>query len=484
MRRSAPAERLPSGWARGRVLLAALLTVGCASLAPAPGPASTAPAPADSTATSGSTVPAGGRDGAGGVAAEAVRAESSSALPSRQPYLRVGLAVGLDSIEVSAADGLRARDLATGRTLTPEAGRWTVRMVAGGLEAVPGPPGRSEGSRSASRRTGAAAAPAASSAGPRQDVLFDARRDSGLVRVDGRRYRGGVEVLALPGRGLVLINRVQLEDYLQGVVPLEIGRRGPAERAAIEAQAVAARTYALANLGRRDSLGFDVFGSVEDQVYGGAEAERPEATRAVRATRGQVLTWRDRPIRAYYHADGGGRTARVDEVWNLPDAPYLQSVADTAPDGEDWGASDPRHVWQVHWTRSELADALAAGLSSYYGSGVARPDGVTEVRVLGRTPSGRVAGLEIRTAAGRYVIERNDVRFVLLRPDGRVLPSTLFRVEAGPDADAGGLTVRGRGNGHGVGMCQWGAIGRARAGQSYEHILAAYYPGAQLRTAY
>jgi len=387
--------------------------------------------------------------------------------------------VGLDSIEVSAEAGLRARDLGTGTMLTAEAGRWKIRSVPGGLEALP-----VAAAGAGSGRGDGGPGRAGATARPRQDVLFESRRDSGTVRVDGRTYRGGFEVLALPDRGLVLINRVRLEDYLLGVVPLEIGPRGPDEEAAVRAQAVAARTYALANLGRRDSVGFDVFGSVEDQVYGGLEAERPEATRAVRGTRGQVLTWRERPIRAYYHADGGGRTARVDEVWNLPDAPYLQSVADTASNGEDWGASDPHHVWEVRWTAAELAHALDSGLSSYYGSPVSHTDRVTALRVLGWTPSGRVAALEIRTEGGRFVVEHNDIRFVLLRPDGKVLPSTLFRVEAAPDAGSGGLTLRGRGNGHGVGMCQWGAIGRARAGQTYGHILAAYYPGAELRTAY
>ncbi len=476
MPRSPTADRARSGRARSGAVLAALLGLGCASLAPASGPSGAGAAPpATDTTRAGGTV--GGA--APGARAGAATGETEPRLPRRQPYLRVGLAVGLDSIEVSAEAGLRARDLATGRRLAAESGRWTIRMVPGGLEALPvaaagaGPGGGDGGPGQAD-----------AAAGPRQDLLFESRRDSGAVRVDGRTYRGGVEVLALPDRGLVLINRVRLEHYLLGVVPLEIGPRGPAEEAAVRAQAVAARTYALANLGRRDSLGFDLFSSVEDQVYGGVEAERPEATRAVRATRGQVLTWRDRPIRAYYHADGGGRTARVDEVWNLPDAPYLQSVADTASNGEDWGASDPRHVWEVRWTAAELAHALDSGLSSYYGSPVSRTDRVTALRVLGRTPSGRVAALEIRTEGGRYVVERNDVRFVLLRPDGKVLPSTLFQIETAPDTGSGGLTVRGRGNGHGVGMCQWGAIGRARAGQTYGHILAAYYPGAELRTAY
>ncbi len=403
---------------------------------------------------------------------------ASTGLPSRGPFLRVGLAIDRDSVRVAARGGLRTRDLATGRDVEPVGDAVRVRRGDDGLAVIENP-GRPEAP--------GAGAPRADSPGGRagrQDLLLESRDTTGTVWIDGAEYRGGAEILALPGHGLVIIDRVRIEDYLRGVVPLEMGPRSPDEDAAVWAQAVAARTYALANLDRRDSLGFDVFGSVEDQVYGGVASERPEATRAVRATRGRVLTWESRPIRAYYHADGGGRTARVDEVWNLPDAPYLRSVRDTAPDGHDWGVADPHHRWEARWTDAELTAALARGLASYYGTTSGESREVTGVRVLGRTASGRVAALEVRTVGGRYIFDRNDIRFALRRPDGSVIPSTLFDVARTPEATGGGLVLEGRGNGHGIGMCQWGAIGRARAGQSYEEILEAYYPGTELRTAY
>jgi len=409
------------------------------------------------------TAGAGGAAAApGGVAAPAPAEQG--ALPSREPWLRVGIEVAPDSVVVGARGALRVRDLATGAEIAPPAaGTWTLfPSEGGGVLAVAG---------------------GDTVRGPRQDLLLEARDGADEVRIDGRAYRGGAEVVAVSGRRIVVINRLRLEDYLLGVVPLEIGPRAPEEAEAVKAQAVAARTYALANLGRRDSLGFDVFGSVQDQVYGGIEAERPEAAEAVRATAGQVLTWRGRPIRAYYHADGGGRTAAVHEVWNLPDAPYLRSVTDLRPDGSDWGDADPGHRWEESWSPAELRASLAAGLAAYYGVDTVRMGAVRDVRVLGRTGSGRVAALEVRTDRGRYVAERNDIRFVLRRADGRVLRSTLFEVARGPGA-GGGLDLRGRGNGHGVGMCQWGAIGRARSGQAYRQILEAYYPGAKLRRAY
>lgn len=438
----------------GALLVGALALAGCA-LAGAGGP--------------GSTGGPGGGPGAaagegGSVPAESVATEAPGALPAREPYLRVGLAVGPDSVLASAPGGLRVRDLATGREVA------TGRGGEGEWRLFPGPGG------------GITAVAGDTVRGERQDLLLEPRAGS-TVRIDGRPYRGGAEVLAVPGRGIVLINRVPLEAYLRGVVPLEIGPRGPAELEAVKAQAVAARTYALANLGRRDSLGFDVFGTVEDQVYGGADVERPEADTAVRATAGEILTWRGRPIRAYYSADGGGHTAAVHEVWNLPDAPYLRSVPDRRPDGSDWGDADPNHDWEESWTGRELRSSLARGLADYYGIDTLRLGRVDSIRVMGRTESGRAARLEVRTDGGRFLVERNDIRFALRRPDGRVLRSTLFDVVAGPP-EGGGLTLRGRGNGHGVGMCQWGALGRARAGQGYRAILDAYYPGAELRRTY
>jgi stage II sporulation protein D len=455
MRRSKGTEGgvVPGG--RMTVALVLLLAAGCATLGPgtpSPGSGGEVAAPSEATGSAAArSEPSGSGEGAG-------------LLARRGPFLRIGLAVDRDSVAVSAPGGLRLLDLATGRETNTPADGLRIRRVAGGLEVPVGPED-----------------PAG---GPRQDILLEPRDPASAVRIDDHSYRGGAEVLALPGRGLAVINRVRLEDYLEGVVPLEIGPRGADEEEALKAQSVAARTYALANLGRRDSLGFDLFGDVEDQVYGGIEAESPRATRAVRFTRGEVLVWQGRPIRAYYHADGGGRTARVTEAWNLPDAPYLQSIPDTAADGSDWGAADPRHEWEASWSGSQLSASLAAGLAAYYGAEAPRMGRVTGVRVLGRTASGRVAAMEVRTAGGRYVIERNDIRFVLRRLDGSVLPSTLFRVTRAPGDGSDGLAVAGRGNGHGVGMCQWGAIGRARAGQTYRRILAAYYPGAKLRAAY
>ena len=103
---------------------------------------------------------------------------------------------------------------------------------------------------------------------------------------------------------------------------------------------------------------------------------------------------------------------------------------------------------------------------------------ITDVREQGRTPSGRVAALTVQTESGSYTLRGNDIRFVLRDPKGAILNSTLFSLStATSGGEVSGLTLTGRGYGHGIGMCQWGAIGRARAGQNYRTILETYYPG-------
>ena len=296
------------------------------------------------------------------------------------------------------------------------------------------------------------------------------RSEAGLALWKGRRFRGTIELVP-DGAGLSVINRVDLEDYLRGVLPEEIGSRDPRDRAALQAQAVAARSYAAARMGERRPL-YDVTATVTDQVYGGQSAERPATDDAVRDTRGLVLTWGDRIITAPYHAHGGEVTAAPIEVWKRASEPYLQPVSDRTAAGGCFCDVSGNQGWERRFTFAELESLLRRHGRE---AGVLTSGEVRAVRVGSRGPSGRVTSLEIETGMGRAIVRGNDIRSVLRR-DGAILPSTSFQLEV-----SGPLVVlRGVGNGHGVGMSQWGAIGRARAGQDARTILAAYYPGTRL----
>lgn len=304
-------------------------------------------------------------------------------------------------------------------------------------------------------------------------------RGSALIAVNGKHYRG--ELLFVQGdSGISVVNRVRMDDYLRGVVPLEIGTSDDRDIEAVKAQAVTARSYAYVHVGNRTARPYDVSASVNDQLYGGADAETAVANAAVNATRGVVLQYEGRVVNAPYHSACGGSTAAAEEIWRTNSEPYLQRVSDQIP-GTDRFYCDiaPR----FRWTRTLDGETLRAALVRYLATYTATPGGYPgtprDVQVDTRTPSGRVGTLKIATDRGNYVLRGNDIRYVLRAPGGEILNSTSFNVEAttGRDGAITRLVLRGTGYGHGVGMCQWGAIGRARAGQDFHTILRTYYPG-------
>jgi len=302
-----------------------------------------------------------------------------------------------------------------------------------------------------------------------------------LVSYDGKRYRG--EIMVLPSdSGMLIVNRLAVESYLRGVVPLEIGDRKPGEEAAVQAQAVAARSYSYVHMSEAQGRAFDMYGTVQDQVYGGADAEKQIADDAVVATKDMVLKYAGKIINTPYHSTCGGSTAAVQEVWwKEPNQPYLQSVSDRIPGTNNFYCDpSPRFKWNATFQKDALRATLDKYLAQYSSGGPAGSVGaVTGVRIEGRTQSDRVSAITIQTTRGNYLVRGNDIRFVLRSPAGAILNSTYFTAETTLDGsgEVGALTLNGGGNGHGIGMCQWGAIGRARAGQDYKTILTTYYPG-------
>jgi len=304
----------------------------------------------------------------------------------------------------------------------------------------------------------------------------------GHLTVNGRRYRGEIGIIPV-GDTLVLVNRLGLEDYLRGVVAVEMGNRPRSDSAALQAQAVASRSFAILRLG--SARAWDLRASVADQAYGGFDAENANASAAVDATRGLVLRYNGRIVDAPYSANCGGSTAEPPEVWRVDPAPYLKRVSDRIPRSErHYCDIGPRFRWTREFAPAELREALDRYLRAYAtvpraGAGAARA-----LTIRSQTPSGRVGTLDVETERGTFPLRGNDIRYVLRSPSGEILPSTYFSVEGRPGRDGllEQLTIRGQGHGHGIGMCQWGAIGRSRAGQSFRDILGTYYAGTSLGT--
>lgn len=310
------------------------------------------------------------------------------------------------------------------------------------------------------------------------DAATVAPEDTGYVRVAGRDYRGVVD-LVRTGAGLVASNHLTVEDYLLGVVNAEMGRRAANELAALRAQAVISRTVAVRAIGRDPSRGYDLLATVADQAYLGVGAELDQGREAVEATRGVVLAWDGRVIDAFFHSTCGGRTAEPTEIFaGAGGRAYLRSVSDQAPDGRSWCAISPRYRWREEWVGSAIETILGRDAAANGATGRGR---VRDVVVTARGPTGRVQAITVRHADGdREVRGANQVRQVLRPEGGGLLRSSQFALTATPGGEGlARLVADGQGAGHGVGMCQWGAVGRARAGAGWQAILAAYFPGAE-----
>lgn len=301
-----------------------------------------------------------------------------------------------------------------------------------------------------------------------------------FVRVAGRDYRGEVWVFR-DRTGLTIVNRLGIESYLAGVVPLEIGSRRPEELEAVKAQAIVSRTFAVRNMGRWHTDGFDFRPTVADQVYGGVGAEQALAWQAVRATRGTIITYHRVPIDAFFFSTCGGETAEGTEVFRNARRNYLTSVRDVDGSGRVYCRISPRFRWRETWTGDQVARTLRRTLPAQTGTNTADLGALENVRVADRTGSHRVARLAVEFQQRTVAVDGPAVRRVLLRPDGGILRSSAFTLDVRRE---GGRVTRvvaeGAGAGHGVGMCQWGTIGRARAGLGHSQILASYFPGTTL----
>ena len=364
----------------------------------------------------------------------------------------------------------------------------------------------SPGSRLICRRSGSLVAwQAGGSQGSAASIRLQPIDPEHRVAQGEMEYRGEFLVIPTPGgTGLTLINTLDLESYLRGVVPWEIGRHGSDKQAALEAQAVAARTYTISHLGARISRGFDVYASVMDQVYRGSKDEDPLCNQAIDDTKGLILTHAGVPIDAYYSACCGGVSSLIEEVWPYAAEPYLKSRADTSPEGGPPFCSDYKYYnWRETWSVGQLEETLQKTLPEYLaymaegerpgwsgptfsasgGGNPEQPGSLLDLEISEYTTSGRVARLLVTTEAGVYHVRGDRTRWVLKPASGQpsILRSALFEVEL--TRRKGQLTavaVRGRGYGHGIGLCQTGALARAERGYSFEEILAHYYAGAVL----
>ncbi|MBW4659588.1 MAG: SpoIID/LytB domain-containing protein [Drouetiella hepatica Uher 2000/2452] len=342
-------------------------------------------------------------------------------------------------------------------------------------------------------------------------------------------YAGSLKLQTNAYGTYTLVNQVPLETYLRGVVPHEIGPGAPT--AAIEAQAILARTYVLRNLRRFAIDNYQLCADTQCQVYRGLTGADGVADRAIANTRGQVLTYQNELVDALYSSTTGGVTARFSDVWNGSDRPYLQSVVDSVQNIWDLSSrslADEQNFrafiaqkagfnevgWDMFRWRvvSPLPD-LAKDLRSYLQSKqnpLANFTQVQDIKVLERSPTGRVQKLAITTDRGIVELEKDEILRALYAPNStlfyvepvyeqptaKVTPQPPAAVAQGSNAAAKaiepmpkpfaaavlkGFVFTGGGLGHGVGMSQTGSYHLGELGWSGSQILSFYYPGTQLQ---
>lgn len=287
-------------------------------------------------------------------------------------------------------------------------------------------------------------------------AVLEASAPGGTIKVGSKLYRAKLIVRPDEGKTLTAIAEMSMENYLLGVLPYEMQPDWPLE--ALKAQAVVARTYAYYNLGKHRKAGFDLTADTSSQVYGGLGRENDVVRQAVRTTRGEVLGYGGEILQVYYHACCGGQTSDASVVWGGKSPPPLRGVKDK------WCAKSPYYKWTAYFTTPAV---LAAASSTRLIGGKLR-----SIKVGARDASGQVKTFSIRAGAEELTVKAVDLRKRL----GAVeLRST--RVEKVKVLKKG-VEFTGRGSGHGVGLCQWGARLQADDGRKYEEILKFYFPGA------
>ncbi len=312
-----------------------------------------------------------------------------------------------------------------------------------------------------------------------------------------RLYAGHLRLQPNAYGDYTLVNRLNIEDYLRGVVPYEIAPQAP--QRAIEAQSIIARTYALRNLRRFAADGYELCATVHCQVYKGLSGSKPHVDRAIAATKGQVLVYDNELVDALYSSTAGGVTAFFEDIWDGQARPYLQAAIDSADRPWDLGARsladeatfrrfidlqqgfNETGTPAFRWRKASTLQELEADLQKYL-ERVRHPladfERLQGLEIVERSPSGRILQMDVRTDLGEFSLYKTEVRSALGPPR-----STLFYIE--PVRDGAGVLKGyqfiGGGLGHGVGLSQYGSYNLARLGWSAERILAFYYPGARLQ---
>lgn len=386
------------------------------------------------------------------------------------PFIRVGLALNISSANVVALDDLEIKNSVTGNSsgVLPAASSWLVsaegrQLKFDLLDSGMGLQLAAASTKPPSRVRDTALTPMTASVAPESFVLpLDMQANSGytlfsrihdgLFGLNGKAYRGALWLRTNSAGTFSTINFLNIEDYLLSVVPSEMPSNWPLE--ALKAQAVAARSYALANAGKHGSQGYDVKANTEDQMYTGVLAETTSGNQAVAQTAGIVIKNQGKIVPAYYHSTSGGSTESADYVWGKS-CPFLQEVI-------DYDDASPKFTWTKKMPTVELEQSLRNRRNDI-GS-------LQNIEIPARSPSNHNLKVLVTGTAGSVTLPGDEARSVFN------LPSSNFNVMV----DSQFCIFSGRGFGHRMGLSQWGAKALAEHGYNAAQILSYYYKDVSL----
>ncbi len=297
-------------------------------------------------------------------------------------------------------------------------------------------------------------------------VYFSVVKKKGNIEINGKKFIGDIKVNVSSSGKLDIIEVLPMEKYLMGVIRREMSPKWPLE--ALKAQAVAARSYAYANL--RPTQPYDLTADVRSQVYAGIENPEENVVKAVEKTENIVLKDDDKVLIAYFHSHCGGMTETPDNVWENYRTKRVPVPSPFKKPVEDKYCAKAAPAEHKSWSIS-IPDSTILSLAKKKNSKVKK---VSKLAKINKDKSGRAISINATTNTKTVKIDVKELR--------EAVGATKFKSSfiTGISRNKSGWTIKGKGYGHGVGMCQWGAKAMADSDKDYKQILKHYYPGAKI----
>lgn len=341
------------------------------------------------------------------------------------------------------------------------------------------------------------------------DFFVKQDSDESILTVNGKKYRNGIGLIFSPNSNFTIVNIVQIDDYLYGVLPKEMNGKWHVE--ALKAQAVAARNFALVNIDKHKKYGYDLCATTNCQVYGGVDIEEHGSNHAVDLTKGDILIYNDRLVATYFHSNSGGKTENSENIWSTK-VPYLKGVLD------EYSMFQPNYTWEKSYSASTASSILSkkgydvGTLKNIRINSVSENNRVQSVSFIGskRTVTlekekirsvfgysniksiwytidkgGNLAvrsgnNISTRPASNMTVVTKNGVKTINASNASVYNGSDISQMYVSKTSSSDVFVFRGFGYGHGLGMSQYGAKAMAEKGFTYEEILTHYFSGTKL----